>query len=81
MYTNNTKFGNTFQLLAESSIPSNDTKDSENMLGIQHSKSTGSLNIAPNASPAKLSLPSSTANGEFLYQECTSIIHGKSLVY
>ena len=36
------------------------------MLGIQHSKSTGSLNVTQNVqnTPAKLSLPPVTAQGE-----------------
>ena len=54
---------------AETNVPNNDTSnDSEalNMLGIQHSKSTGSLNVAQNVqgTPAKLSLPPVTAQGE-----------------
>ena len=53
----------------ETNVPSNDTADdseSLNMLGIQHSKSTGSLNVAQNvqSTPAKLSLPPVTAQGE-----------------
>ena len=58
-----------FHIKVETNVPNNDTaNDSEslNMLGIQHSKSTGSLNVAQNVqnTPAKLSLPPVTAQGE-----------------
>ena len=50
-----------FHIKVETNVPIKDTaNDSEslNMLGIQHSKSTGSLNVAQNVqnTPAKLSL-------------------------
>ena len=58
-----------FHIKVETNVPNNDTAndcESLNMLGIQHSKSTGSLNVTQNIqnTPAKLSLPPVTAQGE-----------------